>query len=335
MDFRYTLNSKKKFDCPACNSTGRFVKYIDVVTGEYLEGDYGKCDRVESCGYHKIPPTQYVGENETRTVVDEEKSLFDSSDYPLEVYDTYHKNESKIPNTFLRGIGNRFGVEAAVNAYNLYQLGTFVDGSVIFPYFFYGKLKSGKIMAYKKDLHRDKDKPTVWLHNFGNVTFKLPGNNILSESVGSWFNFVMPLFGWDLLEKYPDKKICLVESEKTAVIASVVFPEYNWLATGGLYGLQRYKFTFYSGHTWRVFPDLGYMKYKGKDMRVSDYWKMRIGEINETYTLIDEYPNYMPTAYGREEIKMAEKMQLDLADFILLDKTGRYIEHMKEILKIY
>ncbi len=39
------------------------------------------------------------------------------------------------------------------------------------------------------------------------------------------------LFGEHLLS--PDKTICVVESEKTAVIASFFYPQFDWLATGG------------------------------------------------------------------------------------------------------
>ncbi len=41
------------------------------------------------------------------------------------------------------------------------------------------------------------------------------------------------LFGEHLLPQYPDKPAALVESEKTAVIASIFCPDFIWLATGG------------------------------------------------------------------------------------------------------
>ena len=33
--------------------------------------------------------------------------------------------------------------------------------------------------------------------------------------------------------KYPDKPVCLVEAEKTAVICSAIMPECVWVAVGG------------------------------------------------------------------------------------------------------
>lgn len=41
------------------------------------------------------------------------------------------------------------------------------------------------------------------------------------------------LFGEHLLSVYPDKVAVLVESEKSAVIGSALFPDYVWLAAGG------------------------------------------------------------------------------------------------------
>lgn len=54
-DFRYELDrSSKKFVCPACNKK-RFVRFVDRENGNYLDGDYGRCDRSDNCGYFKSP----------------------------------------------------------------------------------------------------------------------------------------------------------------------------------------------------------------------------------------------------------------------------------------
>lgn len=57
MNFRYTLDkSSKKFTCPDCHKK-TFVKYFDIETNNYLPDNFGRCDRVENCAYHKAPPT--------------------------------------------------------------------------------------------------------------------------------------------------------------------------------------------------------------------------------------------------------------------------------------
>ena len=47
------------------------------------------------------------------------------------------------------------------------------------------------------------------------------------------FNLRQCLFGQHLLPLYPDKTVFLVESEKSAVIASHYMPDVVWLAPGG------------------------------------------------------------------------------------------------------
>ena len=54
--FKYKLdNSSKKYVCPKCNKK-TFVYYLDSETGNYLNADYGRCDREQNCNYHKAPP---------------------------------------------------------------------------------------------------------------------------------------------------------------------------------------------------------------------------------------------------------------------------------------
>ena len=51
------------------------------------------------------------------------------------------------------------------------------------------------------------------------------------------------------------KTVCVVEAEKTAVIMSELYPEYVWLAAGGLGEVQVEKFRPLRGHKVILFPD--------------------------------------------------------------------------------
>ena len=53
----------------------------------------------------------------------------------------------------------------------------------------------------------------------------------------------------------PKKSVCVVEAEKTAVILSEVYPQYVWLAAGGLGEVQTEKFRPLRGHQVVLFPD--------------------------------------------------------------------------------
>lgn len=58
VEYHYILTkgTKKQF-CPACNMK-TFVPYVDTVTGEILQGSFGRCDREVNCGYFEKPPPE-------------------------------------------------------------------------------------------------------------------------------------------------------------------------------------------------------------------------------------------------------------------------------------
>jgi hypothetical protein len=56
--YRYILDkSSRKFPCPVCLKK-TFVKYVETETGEYITGDFGKCDREANCSTHILPPLE-------------------------------------------------------------------------------------------------------------------------------------------------------------------------------------------------------------------------------------------------------------------------------------
>ena len=77
------------------------------------------------------------------------------------------------------------------------------------------------------------------------------------------FHLKQCLFGEHLLGTYSDKVVVLVESEKSAVIGSAIFPGYVWLATGGKSQLREEKLRVLTGRTVLLFPDAdGYAEWK-------------------------------------------------------------------------
>lgn len=71
------------------------------------------------------------------------------------------------------------------------------------------------------------------------------------------FNLNQCLFGLHLLNSDKQKAIAIVESEKTAVIASIGFPEFIWMATGGLINLKRDMMKPLTNRKIILFPDAG------------------------------------------------------------------------------
>jgi hypothetical protein len=90
-----------------------------------------------------------------------------------------------------------------------------------------GNIRSGKIMAYDittgKRVKKEDGSPQIsWAHTELNIPD---------------FNLNQCLFGLHLLSE-SIKQVAIVESEKTAVIMSIEFPQYTWMATASLNGFK-------------------------------------------------------------------------------------------------
>ena len=131
-----------------------------------------------------------------------------------------------------------------------YRLGISRDGGVIFWQIDeHGLLRDGKIMHYRPDCHRDHDRTPSW------VGYELRRNKLLP---GDWKSEHC-LFGLHLLAEQSagvtNRSVCVVESEKTAVIMSEVRPDCLWMATGGKTELSVSRLKPLAGRKVILFPD--------------------------------------------------------------------------------
>lgn len=62
-------------------------------------------------------------------------------------------------------------------------------------------------------------------------------------------------FGLHLLPLYPGKHIAIVESEKTALVASIFYPQFLWIATQGKGYLDKHRAEVLRGRVLVLFPD--------------------------------------------------------------------------------
>lgn len=119
-------------------------------------------------------------------------------------------------------------------------------------------------MQYGTDGHRIKGKTDAvdWLHA---RLMKKQGK------AASNFHLKQCLFGEHLLSKRPDDIVCLVESEKSAVICSLVFPQFVWLSCGGLYGLNKDRCQSLAGRNVIVYADANATEEWGKKIGLLSY----------------------------------------------------------------
>ena len=120
--------------------------------------------------------------------------------------------------------------EQMLHAAYRYRLGASTKGGVIFWQIDHeGNLHDGKVMYYNSDCHRNKRQNPTWVSALLNQRYHLPKTE--HESFHC-------LFGLHLIRGCGDA-VAIVEAEKTAVILSEHYPQYIWLAAGGLYELYQ------------------------------------------------------------------------------------------------
>ena len=155
--------------------------------------------------------------------------------------------------------------EQMLSASCRYCIGASKLGGVIFWQIDHeGKIHDGKIMYYQPDCHRCKDRKPTW------VSYLLTKRNGTPRGTSTHCFFGLHLLTEDGISKMEDEKnnyqlsivncqfdatIALVEAEKSAVILSELYPEYIWLAAGGLSEVQPEKFRPLKGRKVILFPD--------------------------------------------------------------------------------
>ena len=144
--------------------------------------------------------------------------------------------------------------EQMARAARRYRLGVNRYGAVIYWQIgLMGEVFDGKIMYYRADCHRDKQRPTTWVSAVMKGYYGYPGE----------LPTVHGLFGAQLLSeevksegvKSEKLTVAVVESEKTAVIMSELYRDYLWVAAGGLYELTPEKLFVLRGRKVILFPD--------------------------------------------------------------------------------
>ena len=152
-----------------------------------------------------------------------------------------------------------------------------------------GRLRTGKMMMYKPDGHRDRESKGnfSWIHTrLAQAGMYNPDEQEVRTTI----------FGMHLLDFFPNATVNIVESEKTALICAIYFGEaFNdlWLACGGLTMLTRERLApiIERGRRISLYPDhdaigkwqqqaesLGYDKVKVQSMFVNRNWKPEDGE---------------------------------------------------------
>lgn len=251
-NYKYQLDeSSRKFRCPNCGKK-RFVKYMNCETETYMPEKYGRCDREVNCGYHYSPYDDKNFKTDDWKQPVKPKPQKPVKFIPAELFQRTKGNYSS--NNFVNYLLSLFDKKTVDELIKKYHIGTVKDGGCIFYQIDdNSNIRRGKIMYYGKDGHRDKKR-------FGSVHTKMCWKDYKPDYC---------YFGQHLLKKN-NKPVAIVESEKTAMIASVYLSQLTWIATGSLGRLNAEHGKPLVGKNVILFPDLG----------AYDEWKKRADDIS-------------------------------------------------------
>ncbi|MBQ6767732.1 MAG: hypothetical protein IJP46_03560 [Prevotella sp.] len=299
-EYRYQLDSPKvtgrrqqKISCPQCGRKRCFVRYVDTQNGcQYLHDTVGRCDHEQRCGYH-YKPSEFFHDQPWRK--DDVAGRKIPSGPPvvakplMPLNPAYllqsHSPKSTFWQWFTTDCARKagFSEEDAARMFHDYGIGATRRGDVIFwQVDELGRIRSGHIMQYDRQGHRTGYQG--WVHA------RLIEQQLLPPD----FTLHQCFFGQHLLPMRPDATVCLVESEKTALILAAAQPDHLWLATCGSSGLSASKCACLQGRRVVLFPDSGCL----------DKWQKRMDETcGIDYSFCKDLEQYPPNT--------------DLADLLL------------------
>ena len=286
-------NPASRFKCPLCLHRNKtFKRYIDQQTGECLANHVGRCDREEKCGYH-YTPRQYFAQNPydvriqpvTTVKAMPVKQVFNHLPAALVTQSMVEK--AYIHNNFIVFLAGMFSWDTALQAAERYKIGTskhWHGATVFWQADTKGRVRTGKIMLYNKTTCKRVKQPfnhIAWVHSLvgrgqlavasGQLGEQLPVHSgqlaagsckTIAEPANCpppTANFLLQqcFFGEHLLLDGAKATVAITESEKTAVMASIMMPGFIWLAAGSLHGLNVDKCQALQNRTVLLFPDVG------------------------------------------------------------------------------
>ena len=270
---RYT-GRKSRHTCPNCANKTSYTKFVDVTTGEYIGDSFGRCDRVEKCGYFRPPTGKDINDSpimvnpkeaiETYQIQENmEISLIDSSRVVTSL--TLKDNLS----TFLFNNFDRQKVTDTLLRYKLGESDRWKGSTVFWQIDQVSDVRTGKIILYDVETGKRVKKPRPhisWEH--------VPDKFIMDNSYTD-FSLKQCIFGEHLVTP-TTTEVHIVESEKTALLCNIIDGRV-WLAVGGLEMINEERLLPFKHCKLTFYPDKG--------IKALDKWKTKLAPIGETFDI--------------------------------------------------
>jgi hypothetical protein len=289
MSFERKRSDVKYCPCGKSNKDGKFAPYQGFDDKGYCHS----CDKTFSPTEEKNESKEKGGQRPFSPPPPKPLSFIDPTylDASLKGYDQ---------NNFVQFLIKRFGKSTAMRAVEVYKIGTskrWPGATIFWQIDDDHKIRSGKIMVYDPSTGKRNKTKNSWAHS----VLKIDD-----------FNLKQCLYGSHLLRSESiHKPVSIVESEKTAIIASILKPEFIWMATGGKAGLKGYKFNFLKDRDILFFPDL---TKPGDEFNCFEMWADFARELRDDIPGIKiQASDYLEKLATDEE----KSQGLDIVDYFL------------------
>ncbi|AFK04326.1 hypothetical protein Emtol_3197 [Emticicia oligotrophica DSM 17448] len=310
--FRFEKSPKKKGTCPACKQSQKF-RYYEDLNGQRIGEQFGKCDRENSCGYHHKPKLSDIT-SESVINVKSEKSIIYPDKTWLQNFDLWLSNSSSYFHQYCMTLG------ISIEHLKKHSVATDQNGKTVFIFINNeNRVVNAKWMLYDIAGHRIKDTK--------GYSMKQPADDK--------YKYKMCLYGEDLLDSTKQNTVVIVESEKTKVIASYFYPEFDWVACSSSSGLTDEKISVLFGRKiiWLCDADkagrsnssIKKLQSYQLDFEIIDLFP----EQEDGYDIADAIGNELkPSILSGKRITIDKKTEGQFSEIVIKNNTAQYkIDH--------
>ena len=316
-----------RYTCPSCQRKRCFSRYIDTEKRISFPNHVGRCDHEQKCGYH-FTPRNYFEETPNAKQQLFEKSPLSVRLHEIKTIPISFIDEGIVKRSLKRYETNRlyqfltsqFRESSAMSLMKKYHVGSSKhwEGATVFWQIDHNnQVRTGKIMLYNPNTGKRVKEP----HN--HITW---AHSLLHKS---GFNMKQCFFGEHLLAADKIRPVALVESEKTALIASYYLPQYLWLASGGKNGcFNENCLSALAKRSVVLFPDLG----------ATAYWQSKIGMMRNNgieVQLFDYLETNAPESERKEGYDIADYLLQIQPDEAILQAMSRKNPHLKTLIETF
>jgi len=289
LSFRYRLQAyggsrRNRYACPGCGQAHQFTRWLDTQTGEQLPAEFGRCNRIDQCGYSRSPYEPGPGGQSyaaaqasaaTADVTNRLRSRILPPAPPLCVIPEQVVQQSLRAyerNSFAHFLQTRFGAGIAADLLHRFEIGTsthWPGATVFWQRDEWDRVRGGQVVLFDAQGHTVKQRRgdgtayrcTTWVHTA--LAQRCQQQGIAQPT---WLTrYLDPanqvakspsLYGLRQLATIPsDQPIGLVEAPKTAVVCTGYLPSVTWLAVGSLSQLTSVRLHPLKAYPLTLYPD--------------------------------------------------------------------------------